>query len=142
MLHTYLQKSKEIKLKTLSENKLSRLFQKIKRTCLDQKKNRNRQNSDQSLCRWNVYTFSCKHMCDSSAADNFYQHCGKSRNCSQWALSQCFQLFLIIVPLFIDIFHSFCQALFKVTCCKLVVCGKALNTRFYLTTHFSLPLHH
>ena len=45
---------------------------------------------------------------------------------------QCFKLFSVIVPTFIETVHAFSLKDFKVVCCRFVVCGKGLNELTHL----------
>ena len=60
-------------------------------------------------------------------ADKFCKHSDKRRNCSKRAISPfatiCFQLFSVIIPTIIEIFHIF-QLIFL---CRFAVCGKELK---------------
>ena len=59
----------------------------------------------------------------------FCKHCDKSRNCSKQEISPFvtkFSTLSVIIPSFSDIFHIFFYV-FKVVCCRYVLCGKGLN---------------
>ena len=60
---------------------------------------------------------------DTSAAEDFLKHCGKTINCSWWAISP----YQIIISHWAE---YFCLNVFKVVSCRFVVSGKGL--RFYL----------
>ena len=70
-----------------------------------------------------TYTFwhfrkqmTCKNISENGEMSNYEQFL---------LLPQSFQLYLIILLLFLDIFHIFC--VFKVVCCRFVVCEKGLK---------------
>ena len=78
---------------------------------------------------------------DASAADDFWQHYGKSRNCSWWVVypfatvfSTCFAG--LTLPVF-KVLHIFAH-MFSFFWCKLVVCWKRLIISICLKTFSSL----
>ena len=61
---------------------------------------------------------------DDSAADDLWNHCGKRRNCSWWAISPSairFQLYKIIMIIIYWVYLNF-----KVVCCRFIVYGKVI----------------
>ena len=53
-------------------------------------------------------------------------------------LPQCFQIYLMIKLSFTEIFHIFSIILFKLVCCRIVVCGKGLRKGNLLSTGSSV----
>ena len=66
---------------------------------------------------------------DTFAADDLWKRCDKRRNCSWWAISPLATMFSTLFNDYTlicgDISH-FCQYVFKVVSCIIVVCGKGL----------------
>ena len=82
-----------------------------------------------SLILYHILTLS-----DASAADDFWKHCGKGRNCSKREISPfvtMFTTFCINYTFIYRDFQFFCQLAFKVICCRFAVCGKGLISLEY-----------
>ena len=62
-------------------------------------------------------------------ADAFWKHCGLGWNCSWWAISPLASMFSTLCnnyAIFYWNFSGFWHFIFKVVCCRFVVCGKGL----------------
>ena len=93
---------------------------------------------DKCLKFWSKIELSLSHIqefSDASAADNFWKHCDKSRNCPKQAISSfatiCSTLYSNYTYIY-RAFPCFCQEIFNVICCIFCVCGKGL-TEVYST---------
>ena len=79
----------------------------------------------------NFNLFLIQTLSDTSAADAFWKHCDKRRNCWKWAIflfATIFSTFCSNHTFIYRDFPVFCKHAFKVGCCRFVVCGKGLNS--------------
>ena len=78
---------------------------------------------------------------DAIAAVEFWKYCGKSRNCSWWAISPLATMFSTSFnnyAIFYGNFSGFCH--YVLVCCRFVVCEKGLNIHYFSSFHLHFML--